>query len=184
MSNSRHSSPFANSGMVVTLGPRELGDGAFDGVAFQEALEARFFEAGGGDWTLPAQAVPDFLAGREGAALPRSSYKLGTRPARIDRLLPWSITEALRAAMHRFDRQMPGFAGPEGLLVGVESRSSSPVRLPRDPRTRRALGFENVFPVGEGAGYAGGIMSAAIDGARSAQALLLGAPADGRGRPE
>lgn len=184
MSNSRHSSPFANSGMVVTLGPREVGDGPFDGVAFQEALEARFFEAGGGDWTLPAQAVPDFLAGREGAALPRSSYKLGTRAARIDRLLPGSITEALRAAIHRFDRQMPGFAGPEGLLVGVESRSSSPVRLPRDPRTRRALGFENVFPVGEGAGYAGGIMSAAIDGARSAQALLLGAPADGRGRPE
>ena len=96
------------------------------------------------------------------------------------------MTEDLRAAIRRFDAQMPGFAGrgtagPEGaaadggevgLLVGIESRSSSPVRMPRDETTRLARGFENVFPVGEGAGYAGGIMSAAIDGARSAHALL------------
>ena len=177
MSNSRHSSPFANSGLVVTVGPREAGEGVFGGVAFQESLEARFFEAGGGDWTLPAQTVPDFLAGRESRALPRTSYRLGARSVRIDGLLPARLTESLRAAIRRFDRQMPGFAGPEGVLVGIESRSSSALRLPRDPVTRRAHGFDNVFPVGEGAGYAGGIMSAAIDGARSAHALLQALPA-------
>ena len=79
---------------------------------------------------------------------------------------------ALRHALARFERTIPGYAGPEGLLVGVESRSSGPVRIPRDPETLRARGFANLFPVGEGAGSAGGIMSAAIDGARAAQALL------------
>lgn len=172
MSNSKHSSPFANSGLVVTLGPREFGDGVFDGVAFQERIEALFFEAGGGDYSLPAQRVPDFLAGRDSVSLGRCSYKLGARSARIDELLPRSMTDALRSAIHRFDRQIPGYAGDAGLLVGVESRSSGPLRMPRDPVTRIAQGFENVYPVGEGAGYAGGIMSAAIDGARSAQALL------------
>ena len=173
MSNSRHSSPFANSGLVVTLGPREFGSGPFDGVAFQEAIEARFFEAGGGDYSLPAQRVPDFLEGRASPTLSRSSYKLGLRSTRIDRLLPESMTEGLRAAIRRFDRSLPGYASGEGLLVGIESRSSGPLRLIRDPDDRRAAGFENVFPVGEGAGHAGGIMSAAIDGARSAQALLM-----------
>ena len=172
MSNSKHSSPFANSGLVVTLGPKEFGDGVFDGVAFQERIEALFFEAGGGDYSLPAQRVPDFLAGRDSVSLGRSSYKLGARSARIDEMLPGSMTDALRSAIHRFDRQIPGYAGDAGLLVGVESRSSGPLRMPRDPVTRIARGFENVYPVGEGAGYAGGIMSAAIDGARSAQALL------------
>jgi len=172
MSNSRHSSPFANSGLVVTLGPREYGGGPFDGWRFQEALEAAFFRAGGGDYHVPAQRVADFLAGRDSRTLPRGSCKLGQAPARLDRLLPESMTGALRDAIRRFDREIPGYAGEEGLLVGIESRSSGPIRMPRDPLTRRALGFENVYPVGEGAGYAGGIMSAAIDGARSAWALL------------
>ncbi len=172
MSNSRHSSPFANSGLVVTLGPREFGDGIFDGVVFQEQIEAAFFDAGGGDYSVPAQQVPDFLAGSESASLSRSSYKLGLREARIDELLPKSMTEALRSAIQRFDRQIPGYAGDSGLVVGIESRSSGPLRMPRDSRTRIADGFENVYPVGEGAGYAGGIMSAAIDGARTAWALL------------
>ena len=93
-------------------------------------------------------------------------------PGRLDVLLPEPVRDSLRRALHRFDRQLPGFAGPEALLVGVETRSSGPVRLPRDEATRRAVGFTNLLPVGEGAGHAGGIMSAAIDGARSAQALL------------
>ena len=172
MSNSKHSSPFANSGLVVTLGPREFGDGVFDGVAFQERIEATFFEAGGGDYAVPAQRVPDFLEGRGSSSLLRSSYKLGLREARIDELLPASMAEALRSAIRRFDRQLPGYASESGLLVGIESRSSGPIRMPRDSETRLAQGFENVYPVGEGAGYAGGIMSAAIDGARSAWALL------------
>ena len=172
MSNSKHSSHFANSGLVVTLGPREFGDGVFDGVAFQEQIEARFFDAGGGDYSVPAQQVPDFLTGSESVSLSPSSYKLGLRATRIDELLPRSMTEAIRAAIRCFDQQIPGYAGHAGLLVGIESRSSGPLRMPRDSRTRVAHGFENVFPVGEGAGYAGGIMSAAIDGARTAKALL------------
>lgn len=172
MSNSRHSSRFANAAIVTTLGPRDYGAGALAGVALQEALEARAFAAGGGDYTAPAQRAPDFLAGTAGGALGRTSYRFGTRPGRIDELLPEPVLAALRRALLRFERTLPGFAGPEGVLVGVESRSSGPVRIPRDPERLRARGFANLFPVGEGAGSAGGIMSAAIDGARAAQALL------------
>lgn len=172
MSNSLHSSPFANSGLVVTLGPREFGDGAFAGVEFQERIESVFFEAGGGDYSVPAQRVPDFLAGRDTPKLGRSSYKLGLTPVRIDELLPITMTKSLRAAIGAFDRQIPGYAGSDGLLVGIESRSSGPLRMTREKESRLAIGFENLYPVGEGAGYAGGIMSAAIDGARSAWALL------------
>ncbi len=172
MSNSRHSSPWANAGIVTTLGPAEFGPEPFDGLRYQAELEARFFEAGGGDYTAPAQRADDFVAGRESTGELRSSYKLGTCPGRIDALLPERVREALRHALARFDRAIPGFTGPEGLLVGIESRSSAPIRMPRDEATRRASGFANVYPMGEGAGYAGGIMSAAIDGARSARALL------------
>jgi len=172
MSNSRHSSPWANAALVTTLGPGEYGTGVFAGVRLQEQLERSFFEAGGGDYTAPAQRVPDFLTGRDTPVVGASSYKLGLRPVRIDALLPARVRDALRHALSRFDRSIPGFAGPEGLLVGVESRSSGPLRMPRDEHSRRAHGIANLFPVGEGAGYAGGIMSAAIDGARSAQTLL------------
>lgn len=172
MSNSQHSSPFANAGLVVTVGPNHVGPGPFAGMIFQEQQEALFFEAGGGDYAAPAQSAPDFLRGVETARPGRCSYKLGIRPGRIDQLLPERVRDALRRALSRFERSIPGFAGPEGLLVGVESRSSGPVRLLRDSATRRSEAQPNVFPIGEGAGYAGGIMSAAIDGARSAQALL------------
>ncbi|MAG30189.1 MAG: hypothetical protein CL908_04745 [Deltaproteobacteria bacterium] len=172
MSNSKHSSRFANSGLVVTLGPHEYGSGVFAGVAYQERVEATFFEAGGSDYSLPAQRVPDFLDGRASSSLGRSSYKLGLASVRIDELLDPAITVALQAAIRRFDRQIPGYASEAGLLVGIESRSSGPLRMMRDPVTRAASGLENVWPVGEGAGHAGGIMSAAIDGARSAWALL------------
>lgn len=172
MSNSRHSSPFANAAVVTTVGPREYGAGPFAGVAFQEDLERSAFAAGGGDYTAPAQRVADFLAGRAGTPAERTSYRFGTRPARLDALLPERVRRAVARALLRFDRSIPGFAGDAGLLVGVETRSSGPVRLPRDPERLRATGFANLFPCGEGAGHAGGIMSAAIDGARTAQALL------------
>ena len=186
MSNSRHSSPWANAALVVTLGARELaayGDDAFAGVRFQEAVEAAFFEAGGGDYHAPTQRVPDFLAGRGSTGALETSFKLGAVPGRIDTLLPEAIRDALRRALGRWGRSIDGFAGPEGLLVGVESRSSGPIRVPRDDALRCAAGFENLYPVGEGAGHAGGIMSAAIDGARSAQALLRAGVARAVARP-
>ncbi|MFI5314551.1 MAG: FAD-dependent oxidoreductase [Myxococcota bacterium] len=172
MSNSRHSSRHANAAVVTTLGPREFGAGAFAGVELQEQLERRCFELGGADYSAPAQRAPDFLAGAASRTVGRSSYRFGLRAARIDSLLPERVRDALRHALARFERTLPGFASAQGLLVGIESRSSGPVRIARDPETLRAPGFENLFPVGEGAGSAGGIMSAAIDGARAAQALL------------
>ena len=172
MSNSRHSSPWANAALVVTLGPQDFGPGRFAGVHFQEEMESLFFAAGGSDYTAPSQRVPDFLSGNPTSTPGRSSYKLGIRSGRIDTLLPVRVRDALRRALQHFDRSVPGFAGPEALLVGIESRSSGPVRILREPTSRRAVGIENLFPMGEGAGHAGGLMSAAIDGARSAQALL------------
>jgi uncharacterized FAD-dependent dehydrogenase len=172
MSNSRHSSPWANAALVTTFGPADFGTGPFAGVDFQERLEAEFFVAGGGDYTAPAQRADDFLAGRVTEKPGRSSYSFGTRPGRIDRMLPRRARDAIAAALLRFDRQIEGFAGPDGLLVGLESRSSGPIRLPRDRESLLAAGFANLYPVGEGAGYAGGIMSAAIDGARAARRFL------------
>ncbi len=176
MSNSRHSSPFANAAVVTTLLPADFsayGTGPFAGVALQRHFESAFFAAGGGSYAAPAQRASDYLAGKpsdEGRF--RTSYALGTVAARIDRLLPPAVRDAIARALLSFDRAIPGFAGSEGLLVGVESRSSGPVRIPRDASTRRALGFANLLPMGEGAGYAGGITSAAIDGIRAALAWL------------
>ncbi len=172
MSNSMHSFPYANAALVTTLGPAEFGPGPFAGVDFQERLEREFFEAGGADYTAPAQRASDFLAGRETGDPPATSYSFGTHPARIDELLPGRVRSAVAAALAKFDRQIPGFAGPEGLLVGIETRSSGPLRLTRDRDTCVAEGFTNLYPIGEGAGYAGGIMSAAIDGARAAKRFL------------
>ena len=173
MSNSRHSSRFANAALVVTVDPRQHAAGALAGVELQRTLERRFFEAGGGDYRAPAQRASDFLAGRESGGELVSSYRFGCVPGRLDRLLDEPLRAALAQALGRFERTIPGFAGSAGLFVGLESRSSGPVRLPRAPETARAEGFANLYPVGEGAGWAGGIMSAAIDGARAARALLV-----------
>jgi uncharacterized FAD-dependent dehydrogenase len=172
MSNSRHSSAWASAALVTSFGPRDFGDGAFAGVDFQRELEARFFREGGGDYTAPAQTAEDFLARRKGGATRHSTYTFGTRPARLDLLLPESGREALARALVQFERQIPGFAGPEGLFVGLESRSSGPLRMPRDRVSRRASGWLNLYPIGEGAGWAGGIMSAMLDGANSALAAV------------
>ena len=167
MSNSTHSSRWANAACVTTFTREDFGDDAFGGVEFQRGLERRFFEAGGSDYTAPAQRVPDFLDGRASTDVERSSYTFGTRAERLDQLLPERGLRALRRALARFDSLLPGFASEAGLLVGLESRSAGPVRMDRDD-LRRAEGFSNLYPIGEGAGYAGGIMSAALDGARSA----------------
>jgi uncharacterized FAD-dependent dehydrogenase len=175
MSNSTHSSPWANAAVVTTFTPEDFapfGEGPFAGVAFQQHFERLFFEAGGSDYTAPAQRVPDFLAGRESSGEMRSSYGFGTCPGRLDQLLPARGHAALARALVHFDNRLPGFAGGEGLMVGLESRSSGPVRMPRDRDRRLAAGLDNLYPIGEGAGFAGGIVSAAIDGARSALAFL------------
>lgn len=168
MSNSKHSSAWASAALVCTFGPAEFGAGAFAGVEFQRELESRFFVAGGGDFTAPAQTAADFLAGRRGEATRHSTYTFGTTPGRLDELLPLGARDALARALLQFDAQIPGYAGAQGLFVGLESRSSGPLRMPRDRESRRARGWLNLYPIGEGAGWAGGIMSAMLDGARSA----------------
>ncbi len=177
MSNSSHSSRWANAALVTTFTPAEYGGGAgapFAGVAFQRTLEESFFEAGGGDYAAPAQRVSDFLAGRESRGELVTSYPFGARSRLLEELLPERLTKALRTALPRFERAIPGFTGPQGLLVGIETRSSGPVRIPREEGRRTVRGWANLMAVGEGAGYAGGIMSAALDGARSALAWMEG----------
>ena len=175
MSLARRDSPFANSGIVVALEPEDveaLGyPGATGGVALQAALERRAHATGGGAQVAPAQRVSDLIAGRESRDLPRCSYVPGIRPARLDLDLPPFVSERLREALRRFGRTLRGFDTRDAVAVGVETRTSSPVRLVRDPCTLAAPTVVNVFPCGEGAGYAGGIMSAAFDGMTVADAV-------------
>ncbi|HSD10760.1 MAG TPA: NAD(P)/FAD-dependent oxidoreductase [Candidatus Binatia bacterium] len=172
MSLSRRDSPFANSGIVVAIEPSDLqasDDGIFPGVRFQEAIEHRAWELGGGAQKAPAQRLTDFVAGRESQSLPRSSYRPGIRSAPLHVELPDFLSERLRAALERFGRVMKGFETSEAIVVGVESRSSSPIRVVRDLETLESPTLPGLFPCGEGAGHAGGIVSAALDGLRVAE---------------
>ncbi|MBI3768516.1 MAG: FAD-dependent oxidoreductase [Deltaproteobacteria bacterium] len=174
MSLARRDSPFANSGIVVALEPADVAalgyPGATGGMALQAALERAAFAAGGGAQIAPAQRLPDFVAGRASADLPRCSYRPGVRAARLDRELPAFIGARLRTALRRFTRTIAGYDTREALVVGVETRSSSPVRIVRDARTCASPGLAGLYPCGEGAGYAGGIVSAALDGIAVADA--------------
>lgn len=177
MSLKRRDSPWANAALVVTVEPRDYlgrawGSGPLAGVAFQRALERRAFELGGGDFVAAAQRVPDFLAGRPTDAELRSSYRPRVRGGDVRGALPPFVAEAIDGALRKWQRTLPGFAGAEAQLVGVETRSSSPVRILRDRRTLASPSHAGLYPAGEGAGYAGGIVSAAIDGLRVADAVL------------
>jgi uncharacterized FAD-dependent dehydrogenase len=179
MSLNKRDSPLANAALVVTVEPRDFGsDGPLAGIAFQRALEERAFEAGGGKFIAPAQTVADFLAGRGSDTLLPSSYRPGIAGgARLDRLLPGFVAAALRQALARWDRALPGFAkSGKGQLVGVETRTSAPVRIARDDQSLCSPTVRGLYPAGEGAGYAGGIVSAAIDGLRIADAILRSSP--------
>ena len=176
MSLSRRDSPFANSGMVCTVEPEDLlplvkEHGVLAGLAFQKNLERAAKQAGGGGQIAPGQRVPDFLAGKVSADLPETSYFPGTNPAPLDELLPPWITSRMREGLRRFERQMRGYTSREALLVGFETRTSSPVRIPRRDDTLEHPEAGGLFPCGEGAGYAGGIVSAALDGLRVADAV-------------
>jgi uncharacterized FAD-dependent dehydrogenase len=175
MSLSRRDSPFANSGLVVTVEPEDtapfrVAHGVLAGIAFQESLEHAAKREGGGGQSAPAQRVADFLRGRASRDLPETSYFPGVRPARLDELLPGWIVGRMREGLSLFGRQMRGYLDAEALLVGFETRTSSPVRIPRDPDSLQHPEAAGLYPCGEGAGYAGGIVSAALDGRRCAEA--------------
>jgi uncharacterized FAD-dependent dehydrogenase len=165
----------ANSGLVVGISPAEdFPGGALAGIALQRCWEERAFEAGGGDYIAPAQRVGDFLARRPSSALGAvvPSYTPGVRMTDLSSCLPDFVTAALREAIPAFGRQIAGFAMDDAVLTGVETRTSSPLRIRRNADFE-SVGTKGLYPAGEGAGYAGGILSAAIDGIAVAEAVAL-----------
>jgi len=174
MSPSRRNSPFANSGLVVEIRTEDLGayasHGPLAGLRFQQALEHDAYLHAGGGQTAPAQRVTDFVSGRASQDLPESSYIPGLYASNLSLWLPRAIGPRLREGLLAFDRKMHGFLTREAVLVGVESRTSSPVRIPRDRETLQHVQIRGLYPCGEGAGYAGGILSSAIDGENCAEA--------------
>ena len=175
MSNYHRNAPFANAAVVVTVDWKTwFPQGPQAGLAWQRAIEKAAFLAvreAGGSREVPVQRVSDFLANRLGSALP-ASCPSGVRPVNLRAVMPAPLVSALEAALCRFDHKMPGFAGESAQLYGVETRTSSPVRIVRDPETLQSRSHPNLYPVGEGAGYAGGITSAAVDGIRAAEAIV------------
>mgnify|MGYP001260962353 CR=1 FL=1 len=175
MSLSRRDSPFANSGFVVTVEPEDTAafqaeHGVLAGIAMQKALEQATKQAGGGGQVAPAQRVPDFMAGLISSELNKTSYFPGLNPARLDKLLPGPIAWRMKQGLKLFGQQMPGYVSNDAQLIGSETRTSSPVRIPRDDTTLQHPDVAGLYPCGEGAGFAGGIVSAALDGLRCADA--------------
>ena len=176
MSHAARSGRFANSAMVVTVTPEDFAKegfhGGFAGVDFQRQCETRAFERGGGSFQAPSLRVTDYVAGRVSQDLPDTSYRRGLVTAPLDGIYPDYVDASLREALAVFDRKLPGFISSEAKLIGVETRTASPIRIQRDKETLQAIGIAGLYPVGEGMGYGGGIASAALDGIRSAEALL------------
>ena len=169
MSASHRNSPYANSGMVVQINPEDIsGKDPLRGLEFQEELERLAFEHGGPQAQAPAQRLKDFVEGKPSKDLPACSYLPGTVSSRLDQWLPASIGKRLQQGFRDFDRKYPGFLTNDAVILGVESRSSSAVRIPRDPETLQSISTPNLYPCGEGAGYAGGITSSALDGINAA----------------
>ena len=169
MSASHRNSPYANSGMVVQINPEDIeGDDPLRGLAFQEQLERMAFEHGGPQAQAPAQRLKDFVEGKASKDLPACSYLPGIVSSRLDEWLPAHIGKRLQQGFRDFDKKYPGFLTNDAVIVGVESRSSSAVRIPRDPETLQSVSTPLLYPCGEGAGYAGGITSSALDGINAA----------------
>ena len=178
MSPSGRNSRWANSGLVTEVRPEDYAflmeqHGALAGLVFQQQLEEAARVNGGDKQIAPAQRVSDFVAGRKSSSLPRTSYIPGLVSSRLDRWMPDFMASALRKGIASFDRKMRGYVTPDAIVVGVESRTSTPVRIPRDGETLMHPELKGLFPAGEGAGYAGGIVSAALDGERVADAVRM-----------
>ncbi|MEN8716012.1 MAG: FAD-dependent protein [Verrucomicrobiales bacterium] len=176
MSLSKRDSPFANSGMVVTVEPEDIVDltnqhGVLGGIVFQKQLEQLAKRAGGSGQVAPAQRLIDFLKKRDSKTLAKTSYKPGLAESRIDELLPDFISDRMAEGLSLFGNKMRGYISDECNLIGFETRTSSPVRIPRDSDSLQHPELPGLFPCGEGAGFAGGIVSAALDGMRCADSL-------------
>ncbi|MCU0415918.1 MAG: FAD-binding protein [Cytophagaceae bacterium] len=175
MSPSRRDSKFANSGMVVAVELEDLKAyhtfGELSALRFQQAVEQKTWEAGGKTQVAPAQRVGDFLAKKRSSSLPNTSYQPGLASIELEDFLPDFIVNRLRQGLTVFSKKIQGYGSNEGILVGVESRTSSPVLIPRNSESLEHIEINGFYPCGEGAGYAGGIMSAAMDGERVADSI-------------
>ncbi len=177
MSPSRRDSLFANSGIVVAVDENDFKDyakyGALSGLYFQASMEQKACALAGGTQAAPAQRLMDFVENKVSASVLETSYKPGLTSVDMKEILPLSIVNALRQGFRNFGTKLKGFLTNEAQVIGVESRSSSPVKIPRDKNTLEHPQVSGLFPCGEGAGYAGGIVSAAMDGERCAEAVAL-----------
>jgi uncharacterized FAD-dependent dehydrogenase len=173
MSESRHDSPFANSGLVVTIDPRETGsEHPLAGIHLQQRVERLAYLVGNRSYQAPLQWARDFLSARPSRGTLPSSHRRGSRTAELGLFLPPAVSESLMAGLPLFNRRFAGQFLHDATLTGPESRGSSPVRITRDPVSRQSPGIEGLYPCGEGAGYAGGIVSAAVDGLRTARVIV------------
>ena len=176
MSPSHRNSPYANSGFVTEICEEDFAHltekyGPLAGLVFQQQLEQMAREQAPEHQTAPAQRVADFVAGRTSATLPKCSYVPGIVSSRLDEWMPHFMSSRLREAISVFDKRMKGYLTNEAVVVGVESRTSTPVRIPRDRDTLQHPEVVGLYPSGEGAGFAGGIISAALDGERIAESI-------------
>lgn len=176
MSVSRRDSPYANSGLVVSVNEKDWKKynkhGVFAGLEYQKQLEKEAYEAGGKTQKAPAQRVTDFIKQRDSQSLPDTSYIPGVVNAPLHKILPKQIARGLGMSLKTFGKTMKGYITEEAQILAAETRTSSPVRIPRDPETLMHISTNGLFPSGEGAGYAGGIISAAIDGERCAESAV------------
>jgi uncharacterized FAD-dependent dehydrogenase len=177
-SPSKRNNPFANSGIVVNVEEKDIAPykkwGPLAGLRFQQAVEEKAFTVGGGKLVAPAQRLADFSKGITSSALPTCSYLPGISPANLKEVLPPFVHKALQIGFKEFGQKLKGYFTNEAVVVATESRTSSPVRIPRDKETLQHPQCANLYPCAEGAGYAGGIVSAAMDGERVADRIAVG----------
>jgi len=172
MSLFRRNSPFANSALVVSVGVEDFGrSGPLAGMEFQRRWEEKAFQQGGGNFHAPAQRLPDFLQGQGSSSLSETSFRPGVTPSSLETCLPTFVVESLREVLPYFNRKMPGFSSSEATLIGIETRTSSPLRILRK-EDYQSQSIQGLYPIGEGSGYAGGIISSALDGIKAAETIL------------
>ena len=175
MSPSKRSSPYANSGIVVEIRPEDLISYSnfeeYAGMEFQKDIERMAWDRGGRSQKAPAQRLDDFVRGINSGSLPRVSYFPGVTPSPMHEWIPESIANSLREGFRQFGSVMKGFLTNEAVILGVESRTSSPLRMPRNPETLEHISLPGLYPCGEGSGYSGGIVSSAVDGMKAAEAV-------------
>jgi uncharacterized FAD-dependent dehydrogenase len=175
MSPSERNSPYANSGMVVEIKPEDLikyrSSGVMAGLEFQKELEREAWKNGGHTQRAPTQRLADFVAGETSSSLPKVSYFPGVTSSPLHNWMPKAIGRRLRDGFRLFGQIMHGYLTNDAVVLGVESRTSSPLRIPRVPEKLHHIRVEGLYPCGEGSGYAGGIVSSAVDGMRTAEAI-------------